>query len=98
MIQQKPWHNLNKTILDASWDKFILMCSYKAEEAGKKIIKVNPKNTTKMCSKCGAIVNKKLSDRIHNCPYCFLKIDRDLNASINILRRGQSSLGTQKVS
>ena len=92
MVQERPWHALNRTILDASWDKFVFLCSYKAENAGGKVIKVNPKNTTKMCSRCGALVDKDLSERIHLCPICWLKIDRDFNASLNILRRGQSSL------
>lgn len=99
MIESKPWHALNRTILDASWDRFVNFCTYKAENAGGKVITVNPKNTTKMCSRCGALVEKDLSCRVHSCPVCSLKIDRDLNASINILRRGQSSLvASQKVS
>jgi putative transposase len=98
MVQAKPWHGLNRTILDASWDRFVNFCSYKAENAGGKVITVNPKNTSKMCSRCGAIVDKDLSCRIHSCPVCGLKIDRDLNAALNILRLGQKSLVTpQKV-
>ena len=92
MVEQRPWHALNRTIIDAAWDKFVFTCSYKAENAGGKVIKVNPKNTTKTCSRCGAIVDKDLSCRTHLCPICGLKIDRDWNSSINILRRGQSSL------
>ena len=92
MVQSKPWHSLNRTIMDSGWDKFIFMCSYKAENADGKVIKVNPRNTSKMCSKCGALVEKDLSNRIHECPICGLKMDRDLNASINILRLGQKSL------
>lgn len=41
--------------------------------------------TSKTCSSCGYVNNKlKLSDRIFDCPKCNLRIDRDLNASINI--------------
>jgi len=92
MVQAKPWHALNRTILDASWGKFVFMCSYKAESAGGKVITVNPKNTTKQCSRCGALVKKDLAERTHNCPQCLLSIDRDLNAALNILRLGQQSL------
>jgi putative transposase len=95
MVQAKPWHSLNRTILDSSWDRFVNFCSYKAEYAGGKVITVNPKNTSKMCSKCGAIVEKDLNCRIHSCPHCGLVIDRDLNASINILRLGQKSLAAK---
>ncbi|MCJ7445666.1 MAG: transposase, partial [Methanotrichaceae archaeon] len=44
------------------------------------------------CSRCGLIVKKDLSERMHNCPFCNLSIDRDLNAAKNILRLGLQSL------
>ena len=91
MLENRPWRNLNRTILDSGWGIFVKMCIYKAERAGGRIIKVNPKNTTKMCSRCGNLIEKDLSERIHKCS-CGLEIDRDLNASINILRLGQKSL------
>ena len=62
--------------------------SDKAMEAGRELILINPKNTTQMCSKCGNMVHKELSDRVHICPICGLIMDRDLNASVNILRLG----------
>ena len=59
----------------------------KAAEAGRTIILVNPRNTSKMCSRCGELVEKKLSERTHICPHCGLVLDRDVNAAINILHR-----------
>lgn len=76
-----------KYINDAGWGKLANMISYKAESAGCKIIFVDPKNTSKQCSKCGLIVPKTLADREHRCPLCGLVLDRDLNASVNILNR-----------
>lgn len=84
-------HHLAKSISDASWGRFIQMIAYKEEESGGQLIKVNPKNTTQLCSQCGNIVEKDLSIRIHECPFCGLVIDRDLNASRNILRIGRES-------
>jgi putative transposase len=78
---------LQLSINDASWYKFRQLLSYKAEEAGVRLEFVNPRNTSQRCSKCKKIVKKKLSERIHICPYCNLSIDRDLNASINILNK-----------
>ena len=46
-----------------------------------------PKNTSQMCSRCGMLVKKDLSVRVHNCWNCGLTIDRDLNAAINIQNR-----------
>lgn len=85
-------HNLAKHILDAAWSKLVTYTSYKAENAGRKVILVDPKNTSKMCSSCGMLVEKDLSERTHNCPYCDLSTGRDLNASINILRLGLQSV------
>ncbi|MCR4293647.1 MAG: transposase [Candidatus Kuenenia sp.] len=82
--------HLSKSIADCSWKTFFQFLSYKAENAGRKVIKVNPNGTSQKCSACGERVPKNLSVRIHNCPFCGLKIDRDLNASINIRRDGQS--------
>jgi putative transposase len=85
-------HNLAKNIWDASWHKLVQYTSYKAAGAGRSAILVNPANTSQMCYGCGLIVKKGLSVRVHDCPYCGLSMDRDLNASKNILRLGLQSL------
>ena len=79
---------IHRNIHDASWSRFMFMLSYKAQSAGRKLIKVDPRNTTQRCSACGSIVKKELSDRVHECPYCGFSCDRDYNASINILIAG----------
>ena len=61
------------------------MLSYKAESAGRKLIKVDPRNTSQRCSACGSIVKKDLSVRVHKCPYCGFSCNLDYNASRNIL-------------
>lgn len=83
---------ISKSVHDASWRLFMDLLSYKAEDAGRIFTKVNPAYTTQDCSECGYRLKKKLSDRVHNCPNCELVIDRDLNASKNILRIGLYSL------
>jgi len=56
---------------------------------GRQLIKVNPKDTSKTCSNCGYVNHElKLSDRVFKCPVCGFEIDRDLNAAINIMKRG----------
>ncbi len=81
-------HHLAKSIMDASWNIFILILIAKAEEAGRQVIKIDPRYTSQICSGCGEIVKKDLSVRIHNCPHCGLVLDRDINAAKNILARG----------
>jgi putative transposase len=79
---------LARSIADASWAKFVKMVSYKAACAGGKLILVNPKNTSQRCSGCNELVPKSLALRTHSCPHCGLTIDRDHNASLNILAAG----------
>ncbi|NEO70694.1 transposase [Moorena sp. SIO3H5] len=74
-----------KSIFDAGWGQFLSILSSKAENAGLITKAVNPKNTSQNCSSCGTKVPKKLKDRIHSCPHCGYKVDRDVNAAINIL-------------
>lgn len=84
---------INRSIADVAWGKFVQYTLYKAENAGRAVVLVNPRGTTQECSGCGEIVPKDLSVRVHDCPSCGLKIDRDLNAARNILRRGLASVG-----
>lgn len=84
---------LAKSISDAAWRQMIIHTIQKAERAARRVALVNPRNTSKACSRCGYLVEKTLSDRIHSCPRCGLEIDRDLNASINILGLGLQALG-----
>ncbi len=86
-------HHLAKSIADVAWTMFISITESKAEEAGSRVILVNPRNTSQQCSRCGMIVAKTLSDRVHSCPHCGLVMDRDQNAAINILRLGLQSQG-----
>jgi len=86
-------HCLAKSIADVAWNQFITITESKAEDAGSRVILVNPRNTSQMCSRCGMIVAKTLSDRVHSCPHCGLVMDRDQNAAVNIMRLGLQSRG-----
>ena len=88
---------INRNIADVAWGQFVQFSTYKAESAGRAVLLVNPRGTTQECSRCGQVVPKDLSVRIHVCPSCGLKIDRDLNASLNILARGLASIGRRPV-
>ncbi len=80
-------HRLAKSISDAGWSGFISILEFKAENAGKRVWKVNARNTSQICSGCGETVKKSLSQRTHKCGGCGLKINRDENAAINIKAR-----------
>ena len=70
------------------------MLSYKCERNGGLLLKVDPKFTTQDCSKCGTRVKKALSIRTHICKGCGTILDRDHNASINILYKGLDQMAT----
>lgn len=86
-------HCLAKSISDAAWSGFFDKLSYKAESAGRVFVKVNPAYTSQDCHKCGHRQKMPLACRTFECPCCGLHIDRDLNASLNILRLGLQSQG-----
>ena len=79
-----------RALHDIGLGGFLLILQHMANLYGCKLIKVDPKYTSQTCCNCGTMVKKRLSDRIHICPHCGLKIDRDLNAAINILQRGKN--------
>jgi putative transposase len=84
-------HCLAKSLSDAAWSQFFEHLSCKAEEAGRTLLKVNPAHTTQDCSRCHHRQKMPLRVRTSHCPCCFLVIDRDLNAAINILGLGLQS-------
>ena len=80
---------LNRSMRDVAWFQFFDILQFKAEEAGKQVIKVPAAGTSQCCSSCGCVVEKQLSERIHACPECGFETSRDHNAAINIFRAGE---------
>ena len=81
--------HLARSISDASWGMFFNLLAYKAEEAGRQVVKIHPNGTSQVCSRCSEKVPKSLSVRTHRCPFCGLVMDRDYNAALNIRALGQ---------
>ena len=84
--------HLAKAIQDQSFYEFKRIISYKANWNNIKIIEV-PRfyPSSKICSECGAIKKDlKLSDREWVCSECGVIHDRDYNASVNLMKYGQS--------
>jgi len=79
---------LSKSIGDACWGMLRSALTYMAQRSLGVIALVDPRNTSQVCSGCGAYVEKSLSVRVHICPGCGLTIDRDVNAARNMLKRG----------
>lgn len=87
---------LAKSIHDVAWSMFFNILFFKAASAGRTIVKVNPAYTSQTCSKCGHRQKMPLSKRMFNCPCCKLKLNRDHNAALNILKigLGQQAIGS----
>lgn len=77
---------LNRSILDAGWGQFANIVVAKAEEAGRQVVFVNPRNTSKHCHQCGAVCERPVQATVI-CPE-HGSFDADLNGALNILRAG----------
>ena len=73
-----------------SWSEFLRQLKYKSEWNERNLIQIDKFfPSSKTCNKC-KFVNQDLTlkDREWVCPACETKLDRDLNASKNILEQG----------
>jgi len=91
-------HKLAKSIADVSWHEFKRQLEYKCKWKGRDLIIIDrffP--SSKTCNSCG-FVNSDLTlkDRTWKCPSCNTDLDRDLNASKNILMQGILKLNSTK--
>ena len=82
-------HKLAKAISEVSWGMFRQLIEYKADWYGREVI-IAPSNyaSSQLCSDCGnkSSQTKALSCRTYICQECGLEIDRDYNASLNLLK------------
>jgi putative transposase len=81
-----------KSVLDSSWGMLKRMLQYKGEHAGRSVVVVSERNTTRACSFCGTLSGPAGKDmlgvRQWECSECGAEHDRDENASRNILLAG----------
>ena len=82
---------LNKLLGNWSFSQLQKFVEYKAERLGKSVVKVNPKYTSQMCSKCGHINKLNRVGSVFKCKNCSFELHADLNASRNIARIGISN-------
>ncbi len=84
-----------KSVLDAGWGILKTQLQYKGQRAGRSVIIVSEKNTTRACSSCRTLTGPSGLDmlvvRSWICSECGATHDRDVNAARNILFAGRSS-------
>jgi putative transposase len=79
---------LAKSVHDAGWSGFVGMLEYKARLHGRTFIRIGRfEPTSRTCSACGAKDGPKpLHVREWTCPACGARLDRDINAAVNVAR------------
>ena len=87
--------HFGKSTMDNGYGAFLSKLEYKLDREGKKLVKIDRfYPSSKRCSCCGKIKDDlKLSDRIYICS-CGNRMDRDINAAINICNEGRRLLET----
>ena len=89
IVENSSSKRFKRRFLDSALKEFVRILSDKAERAGRRVVFVKPPYTSRTCSRCGFVVGElELSDRVFACPKCGLVLERDLNASFNILKKG----------
>ena len=81
---------LAKAVADASMSEMMRQLEYKCSWHGRRFVKVSRwYPSSKTCSRCGHVLEElPLSVRAWTCPACGARHDRDLNAAVNIARKG----------
>ncbi|WP_327385721.1 MULTISPECIES: RNA-guided endonuclease InsQ/TnpB family protein [unclassified Streptomyces] len=80
---------LNRSISDAGWGVFLTILTSKAESAGREVIAVDPRNTSRTCPECGHVdkENRPTREKFH-CVSCGHQAHADTVGALNVLRAG----------
>ncbi len=83
-----------KHMLDAGFGQFRTIVKHVCWKRGKFFAEVDARGTSQQCPECGGEVKKTLDVRVHDCPHCNYKTDRDVAAGQNIRNRGVKLIST----
>lgn len=78
---------LNRSLLDAGWGVFLAVLRAKAESAGRAVVQVDPRNTSRTCSACGHCDGGNRDRETSRCLGCGHTDHADVNAAKNLLDR-----------
>lgn len=88
---------LNRSIHDAGWAQFRSILAAKAEEAGRRVVSVDPRHTSDRCEACGhAAKESRVSQAAFRCVSCGHEAHADEHAARNILRAGLALLAAEQ--
>jgi putative transposase len=84
---------LNRSILDAGWGVFLAILANKAESAGRTVVAVDPRNTSRTCPSCGHIAKENRTTQAKfQCTACQMTANADHVGALNILNRAGLAL------
>ncbi len=83
-----------KHMLDAAFGQFRTIVKHVCWKRGKFFAEVDARGTSQECPECGGEVKKDLDIRIHDCPQCRYRTDRDVAAGQVIRNRGIKLIST----
>jgi putative transposase len=83
-----------KHMLDTAFGQFRSIVKYVCWKRGKFFAVVDARGTSQQCPECGGEVRKDLSVRVHNCPHCSYRTDRDVASGQVIRNRGIKLIST----
>lgn len=80
---------LNRSIADAGWGVFLTILTSKAESAGREVIAVDPRDTSRRCPRCGHTAKENRPTReTFVCVSCGHRAHADTVGAVNVLRAG----------
>jgi len=84
---------LNRSILDAGWGQFFTILANKAESAGRRVIEVDARNTSRTCPDCGHVAKEnRVTQAKFECTACGLVDNADRVGALNVLHRAGLAL------
>lgn len=79
---------LNRSILDAGWRQFLGILHGKAEKAGRRVVGVNARNTSRTCPPCGHVATgNRVNQAEFVCQRCRHTANADIVGAVNVLSR-----------
>jgi Transposase and inactivated derivatives len=88
LVQKSVTKRRRMRLYDSSFSELRRILEWEFLKRGKQVLPVPAYNSSRECFLCGGInQNLTLEDRVFHCPYCGFTLDRDLNASLVLLRR-----------
>ncbi len=84
---------LSKHTLDAGFGQFLTILGWVCWKRNVFFLKVDANGTSQICPQCDTHVPKDLSVRIHDCPNCGYRTDRDVASAQEVKKRGLAAVG-----